>query len=150
MKKKLFYYLSSLLVSALILSSCSDDDNDTQKPIIGITNPVKGAEVYIGEILTVTADLSDNEELSEYKIDIHYNGDGHSHSKATEATEFRYNKDFQDAKGKKSAKVEVKIDIPIDIKTGNYHLGIICFDKSGNENHQYIDIVITERIQLNE
>ena len=152
MKKALFF---STLFVGLIFLSCGDDDGDTTKPLIEVTSPASGSEYLVGETITVTADLSDNEALGSCKVHIHY-GEGHSHSNdlraeisVEEEKEFVYQVVIDTISHKKEAKITANIIIPetIDgkpVKKGTYHLGVSCFDLVGNENHHYTDIIIAE------
>jgi len=148
MRKRLFFSLSMLLLSGAVLFSCSDDDNDTEKPKIEILTPQGGTQFQRGTTINVTAIISDNEAIASYKVNVHYAGDGHQHSKllrdSSEDPKFHYDKSFTDAEGKKNHLVDVNIDIIADALPSDYHLGVLCFDKEGNESHQYISIKIVE------
>lgn len=152
MKKILL--LNLVLVSVLGFISCGDDDNDTTKPVIEVISPSNGTTFAPGDIIKVEANFSDNESLASCKINIHYGGDGHTHTKSISSDdsvgkEFTYNRTIDTIVGKKDANIILDIDIPLlidekPIKEGKYHLGVLCFDSSGNENHQYVDIIVGE------
>lgn len=144
MKKFKFIYAFAL---AGILFSCSDDDNnsvaDTVKPTFVITEPTNGETFDAGDEIHVDIDFSDNVELSSYKIDIHFAGDGHTHERnmnISEHIEWDY-----EATGNLSGKndnLHLHIDIHHDAEDGEYHFGVFAIDKAGNQAVQWIEIDI--------
>lgn len=145
MKKHFFNSFVILATLVLGLTSCNDSGDSTD-PTIEIVSPINEDEVHLGDTLTVRLNLSDNEALASYKVEIHYN-DGHVHTKqsSVEPIRFTYNKTFGDVAGKKNAEVSVDIIIPetidnIPVKEGGYHLGIYCLDSSKRQSEKFIEI----------
>lgn len=155
MKKLLF---GSLLFAAVGFgfASCSDDDNDNEKPVISDFEPAEGDSLQIGKAVHLEVDLSDNEKLASYKIDIHNNFDNHGdHSAslkamASDSVAFAYSNVFTDVAGQKNAHVHHhSINIPDadangkPYKTGKYHFVIYCLDEAGNESVRSHNVILT-------
>ena len=71
------------LFTLTFFASCSNDDDeilDSEKPEITINDPVENEVFQVGGELHFDIDLSDNDALASYKVDIHNNFDGHTHS----------------------------------------------------------------------
>ncbi|WP_165044536.1 DUF4625 domain-containing protein [Dysgonomonas sp. ZJ709] len=145
MKKNFLFVLSLFVI--LGFASCSSDDNDTEKPVISNVEPADGDILVIGEKVHLEMDLSDNEELASYKIDIHNNFDNHEHSKASssDSIAFSFVKTWTDIHGQKNAHVHHhQIEIPKEmmasdgklrpVREGKYHFVIYCLDEVGNES----------------
>lgn len=136
--KKIF--ISCVALLSLSLYSCKDD-SDTQKPTIVIEAPTSEAQFAPGTDIHFAAELSDNDELRSYKVDIH-DASGHDHkSKASAAWSLQ--KEFNIA-GKRNYHAHEHFDIPADTKPGKYHFVVYCTDKSGNEQVKYVTIKIGE------
>ncbi|MDN3594913.1 DUF4625 domain-containing protein [Zunongwangia endophytica] len=147
-----------LLTIAFFASCSSDDDNilDTEKPEITINDPVEDEAFAVGGELHFDVDLSDNDALSSYKVDIHNNFDGHTHSgvlnstvaigtkQATTVSPWSYNETFQIEGTPQTYHAHEHIQIPAEIAEGPYHLGITVVDASGNENQVYVQVIIGE------
>lgn len=148
MKRALF-----LLSTLPFFWSCSDK-NDTKKPQIEIISPADGDHFHPGETISLNVLFEDNTELASYKIEIHYNGDGHNHKNAsTNNVGFEYNKSFDFEKGLNKFELQYDIVIPatineLPVKEGEYHLGIHCFDKAGNEREVYVEIEIEAEMDV--
>jgi hypothetical protein len=135
MKTKTNYYSFILGLSAILaLSLISCEEGDTVKPIINLIEPAEGDILIIGEDVHFEMEISDNEMLKEYKVGIHNNFDGHSHS-ATRADEepFFFEQSW-DVSGKKNDFIHHhEIVIPDNATPGDYHLEVYCTDAAGNE-----------------
>ncbi|MCD7963692.1 MAG: DUF4625 domain-containing protein [Rikenellaceae bacterium] len=122
-------------------------DSDTTPPVIDLKNPVEGAVLEIGDEhgIYFEMELSDNEMLSSYKIEIHNNFDahGHSHSKAaSETAPFFFQKSW-DISGQRNASIHhYEIVIPEDATPGKYHLLVYCTDAAGNETNIARNIIL--------
>jgi len=142
-----------LLATLPFFWGCSDD-NDTQKPQVEIISPADGDHFHPGETISLNVVFEDNTELASYKIEIHYNSDGHNHKSAsTNNVAFEYNKSYSFEKGLNSFELSYEIVIPttineLPIKEGEYHLGIHCFDKAGNESEVFVEIEIEAEIDV--
>jgi hypothetical protein len=144
---KIKYFLLSLLVVSFI-TACSDDDGDTKKPQIEITEPADHAHFHPGETFVLKAEISDNVELASWKVDIHYDSDGHAHKSAIheEEEEVEWNKHFSGViePGLKYFELELEIQFPANAKHGDYHIGVYATDKAGNEQIAYLEIEVED------
>lgn len=120
-----------LAFGLVLLNACSksDDEKDTTKPVITLTTPKSGDVFVSGEKINVSVMFTDNKELSQYKIEIHDDFDGHSHLK-TGSPAFSYSK-IVALSGNGSH--HFAIDIPADVAAGPYHFIVNALDKAGNE-----------------
>jgi hypothetical protein len=124
--------------------ACDKDSEDVSKPVINLIEPEDGDSLKIGAAVHFEMELSDDTELSSYKVDIHTNFDGHTHTKTvTETVDFTFSKSW-DVSGKKNALVHHhEIVIPENATEGNYHLMVYCTDKAGNESYFAHNIVLS-------
>ena len=83
--KILFLSIISIITSISFTSCSNDNDGDTTPPAINLTAPAEGAVLKIGSDIHFDMELSDNEMLSSYKVEIHNNFDGHNHTKSLKA-----------------------------------------------------------------
>lgn len=151
---KLKYIFLSLL-AIVTFSACSDDDNiDTTKPEIEIVTPDDDEHFHPGDTFELRAILTDNEELASWKVDIHHNSDGHTHSQVIrlkhggehshEEEEWHFHKEGSIESGTKQYVLILEIEIPHDAEHGDYHLGIYVTDKAGNENKAFITFEVED------
>ncbi|MEN9919183.1 MAG: hypothetical protein RL662_1619 [Bacteroidota bacterium] len=156
MKKNRIHFTCLLAIAVFILSSCSsDDDKDTTKPLIENVEPHDGDTLKIGGKIHFEANLSDNDLLASYAIDIH-DATGHTHTKSTSAiidsVHFSFKKIWTDVAGKKNVTVHHhEIEIPVvdgagkPIKEGKYHFIIQCLDQSGNQATLSRNVVLSHQ-----
>jgi len=144
-----FFLIASVVTVLFLFTSCSDN-GDTTPPAINLTSPAQGAVIKVGSELCFEMEVSDNEALKSYKIEIHNNIENpHDHSRAT-ATEgtvkyFKYENTWTDIEGLRNKLVHHhEIRIPEDVILGNYHLVVYCTDMAGNESHVARNIVISD------
>lgn len=128
------------------LASCSDDEeNDTQAPQI-LSATINGEDHDIshaaGQALQYAAELSDNEELKELKIDFHDRFDGHDHGKKLDGNAWS---DIVIASASGASQtVSGNITVPSDVLAGPYHATFRALDASGNESEfKEVNFVIT-------
>lgn len=136
-------YLLSILLSALLFSCKTEQDR--QAPTIEYlsVSPNFGSDsicgefrensvirIYIGDSLKLGLKFSDNQGLSQYKIDIHDDFDCHDH-KAVTLNPWQF-LEISDLSGKEVI-LNKSIPIPSNISAGNYHFQIMLLDASGNE-----------------
>lgn len=139
-----------LIFSLTLFLSCSDDD--TKKPIIEVVTPTDGDHFHPGETISVRINFSDNEELASYKIEIHFNNDRHNHKNgSTTDTPFQYTTTGNFEKGLNRFELVHDIDIPalineLPVKNGEYHLGVYCIDKAGNQREVFVEIEIEQEV----
>lgn len=155
MKRNLF----SLLAAALLWAGCDKDDKQVTKPRIKMESeasfPKNCATVYRGESFEFNAVFTDEEALGNYNLEIHHNFDHHSHStdgidcasgeKKSPFKPFVYNKDFSIPNGKTSYNAVVKIDVPGDIDTGDYHLMVRVTNRAAWQEVKGIGMKIADR-----
>jgi len=134
--------LAAIVSVALLIQSCTEPD--TTAPLIEMINlsPGTAPGLLCGEMeenvitlnssdtLQITFKLTDDEELSQYKIDIHNNFDCHGHSGKTETTDW-YLVSIEDVSGTDQT-ITRKLPVPIDVTTGMYHFSIQATDAAGN------------------
>lgn len=153
--------LLPFLLLSLIVFSCDDDDSDTTKPQIANLEPEENEMFEIGVPIHFEADISDNEGLRSYKIDIHNNFDNHGHGQKlaandNDSTAYSFTKVWMYDKeggflleGMKNAHLHHhEIIIPTQqngkhIKPGRYHFVLYVVDMAGNETMQARNIVLT-------
>jgi hypothetical protein len=151
----------SLAIFALTLAACSDD-KDTTGPEITLKQPQNEAAFARGESIPIEFDLADPSGIKEYKIDIHYAGDEHTHDAHSHALsiklaaeeaenpwEYEYIQDGQNYDDYKAGETFISVThttttIPATAQEGEYHLGVLATDLEGNESQVYIDIDIKE------
>lgn len=133
------------IVAALMLgftfTSCEkDDDGDTTKPTAVVNSPMEDQEFAPGDSFQLDISMTDNEELSSLKVDIHYGGD-HDHGKV--ASQWEYDQVW-DLEGN-FYEFGTPIQIPADAEHGVYHLLVFVTDASGNEAElSAIDIIVED------
>lgn len=159
--KKLFL-VSILAVGALSLSSCKEQFKDTEKPVINLIAPLEDEGIRPGSDIHFDMELSDNEGLKSYKVNIHGAFDGHTHKapQRAEGDSIAFEHTWTEAdfikagakesiEGKKSAKIHHHyIVIPSEIngkplKEGHYHFMVYCTDMAGNESMMAREIEIS-------
>lgn len=117
-----------ILTVTLILGLISCKKVDEEKPVISINTPANNQYFEPGNTIDLKGTITDNEALSQAKIDMHI-GEGHLH-KSTKSL-FDY-EEIIDIGGKDYA-LSLPITIPADADTGLYHLIIEATDAEGNE-----------------
>ena len=145
------------LFTLTFFAACSSDDDeilDSEKPEITINDPVVDEVFQVGGELHFDIDLSDNDALKSYKVDIHNNLDGHTHSGVLNSTvgtkqsssisPWAHNESFQIEGTPKTYHAHKHIEIPDNIAEGPYHLGITVIDMSGNSDVVYVQFIIGE------
>lgn len=137
MEKLLF-----LLLLLLGFSACKKEV-DTTVPVFKLLNvaPAFQAAEVCGELETSTiivstkdtiiwnVSMTDNEALSQYKIDIHENFDCHGHRSPASAWNLQKIVNIEG----RSVQEAISIVVPEDARAGNYHFHIKLLDNSGNE-----------------
>lgn len=137
--KKFTKISAALFMVAASMHSCKSDQDLTAPLVNGIV--VNGIdevehEVSAGDVIDVTINVSDNENLKQVKLSIHSADDGHGHGGGTgEVYEpnvgaWSYSK-IIDVSGT-AANVNTSLSIPVDIK-GHWHIEIMVIDAAGNE-----------------
>lgn len=142
-----FALLIILTVSALF-TSCSDNDGDTTAPVITLNAPAEGGQLKIGHGVHFSMELSDNEMLKSYKVEIHENmTQPHDHTRSDAAANyFSYDNTWDVSEYKSISIHHHEIEIPDDVTPGNYHFIVYCLDAAGNQSHvaRNIELVISD------
>jgi hypothetical protein len=135
-----------VFVVAMIVFACNPDENnpkDLEKPIVSkvTLNNVEltdTTEAMLEEHNDLEITFTDNQELSESNINIHFAG-GHSHEENAiitaddiSGTPFSYGPIISELNGKNSIK-SYHFEIPDSASLGDYHLEISVLDKSANK-----------------
>ncbi|MEG1617255.1 MAG: DUF4625 domain-containing protein [Bacteroidales bacterium] len=133
---------------AFLLNSCTEKEmTDTVKPVINLIEPAQGETLRIGNEVHLEMELSDNEALGAYKIEIHSNFDDHGHGSAsraaTESVAFSFNRSWTLAPQKNTLIHHHEIVIPENAMEGKYHLMVFCTDMAGNESYIARNIVLS-------
>lgn len=122
-------HLLLLLAGTALLAACKKTDKE--KPSFTISTPADSSVFVAGQTIPFVAAFADNEALSQYKIDIHDNFDGHSHEKYIaniwtqifieniNGTAFNENK---------------SILVPDSTAAGWYHFLVTVVDEAGNQS----------------
>lgn len=122
---------------AFVAASCSDDDEtqDTTKPVI-LEATVNGEdhdlEFDAGDVLQLEVDLSDNEGLSQFKIDVHDVFDGHDHNKVLDGDAWEMTEVITVSGA--TATVNHTLNVPDPVTAGPHHFIFRVLDAAGNES----------------
>lgn len=129
-----------LLFLAPGLQSCKKSDTDTQSPSIVVLLPNTGDHFMPGSNLTVAATFQDYVELGTYRVAIRWNTDAQNVSPNPTAASWDYLMEEPITGNNKS--INKLIDVPDNIRMGNYDLILTCIDKAGNEVSKTVTINI--------
>ena len=134
--------ITLILGVALLVQGCVDPDETAPTIEVQSIIPAPAAGMVCGEMvdnvitlnstdtLQITLRLTDDEELSQYKLDIHNNFDCHGHSGKVETTDW-YVISIEDVAGTDQT-ITRDLPVPSDVTTGNYHFHILATDVAGN------------------
>lgn len=114
-----------------ILSASCNKDKDTENPVVGINSPYENQMFVQGGQLHLQADLSDNEEIQEYEVDIH-KGSVYS-QKSSNNLAGTWDTVFVNSASGTSFQVDLQVPVPALADTGRYAVTLTCRDKEGNE-----------------
>ncbi|MDR3117900.1 MAG: DUF4625 domain-containing protein [Mediterranea sp.] len=134
--------IAGAAVTLSFFTSCTND-GDTTPPVIDLIEPAEGDALKIGSPVHFEMEVSDNEMLSSYKVEIHSNFDGHEHSRVTRTTAFFFERTWSLSGLKNTLVHQHDIVIPEDATEGDYHLMVRCTDAAGNEAHLTRNIVLS-------
>lgn len=150
--KKVSVFIYAAAIAVFVWSCNKDDDKDTTKPVIELEEPADGDTLFIGYDTHLEMELLDNVQLKSYKVDIHNNFDGHTHTKSTAATgAWTFSKSW-DVSGSKNTHVhhhEIEVPTVVDgvqIAKGKYHFTVYCTDAAGNESYVVRNIVVWDGV----
>ena len=137
--KKVTKISAALFLVAASMYSCKSDQ-DLSAPVVDgiVVNGLEDVEheLNAGEVIDVTINVSDNENLKQVKLSIHSADDGHGHGGGTGEIYEPNVGIWSDAKiinvQGTSAYVDAVFTIPADIK-GHWHIEVMLIDAAGNE-----------------
>lgn len=142
--------ISVLLIAMAFIafiSSC-EKENDTTKPVILLHEPADDDTLFIGHEVHLEMELSDDVKLKSYKVDIHSNLDGHSHTKSAMAdVAWSFSKSW-DISGLRNTGIhhhEIEVPTTINgspIAKGDYHFSVYVTDEAGNESKVIVDVIV--------
>lgn len=142
MKTSTFRFaLVLLFAGAISLSSCKKD-NDEEAPKITevrINGELAGEHIHVDAASTIEIQikLTDNEALSQLKIDIHGNDDGHTHGGEEEAHSGSAQGSWEELAIVQLSGTEETITrsfiVPNTVR-GEWHLSLRAIDSKGNES----------------
>jgi hypothetical protein len=141
-----YYFLSLVILCAITLCSpfiSCKDDGDTTKPVINLIEPEEDAVLLIGDDVHFEMEVSDDVMLKSYKVNIHPNSDGHTHSRETGSGTWEFDQTWDDISGLKNKLIHHEIAIPAEAPEGPYHLMVYCTDAAGNEAFVARDIELS-------
>jgi len=150
-----------LSISSLVLVACNPEETipkDLEKPSISlvrlngntVSDTAEQVLVFGHNDLEIT--FTDNVELSEANVNIHFSDGEHSHDEnaliqASEAvvieTPFSYGPEIVSLSGKSSTKT-LHLEVPDSASMGDYHLEISVLDKSANQTTEIYKIELGE------
>jgi len=132
MKKVLLFINAAIL----LLSACKKDKKeevDNQKPSIIVNKPSSNALAKSGSDFEIDIHFRDNINLSQYKLEIHPNFDGHTHGKTENESTAPWKWDTIVNISGKEHHAKFKIKVPMNVQAGNYHFMAMCTDQVGFE-----------------
>jgi hypothetical protein len=144
MKSKIVFFICLTAMFSIVLNGCKED-SDTTKPVINLIEPAEGDALQIGGEHGVhfEVEFSDNEMLASYKVNIHPDFDGHTHTLAGETTvDYEFEKSWS-ISGKNADIHHHEITIPENATPGDYHLMVYCTDAAGNESHIAVNVELS-------
>ncbi|WP_246296568.1 DUF4625 domain-containing protein [Winogradskyella vidalii] len=151
----------SFLFFTILVTSCSSDDSsdiDEQRPTITINYdggfPQACEQLVKGETYIFRAQVSDNQALASYSLDLHHNFDHHTHDDQDVYCEtdpikvavnpLMYIENFNIEDGLTTYEINIEITIPNDVDTGDYHCAYSVTDETGWQSRTSVDIKIVE------
>jgi len=124
------------LLSSFVLFSCKKEKKeelDNQKPSITVNKPINNFVSKGGSDFEIDIVFKDNMNLSQYKLEIHSNFDGHTHGKTDGEATVPWEWDTIVNISGKEHQAKFKIKVPMNITAGNYHFLAMCTDAVGYE-----------------
>lgn len=166
--KNTFFF--TFMIISLFLISCGGDKNDLSPPEISIidTKPseklltICGAEemgfyLLSGDTLQFQLEITDNEALSELKVDIHDNFDCHGHGgsqtpafdppNVDQQTTDWFVLDIKELSGSEE-NLDLFLPVPENVTAGFYHFGLQVVDEAGNEAQEELIFELNVRNRM--
>lgn len=105
---------------------------DTTRPVITLNSPASGTTHTGGNMINANIKVEDDRELSQVKISIHDNFDGHNHGKLADAvTPFEF--DTIITTSAREITINFDLALPANVAAGQYHFIVEAIDKAGNQ-----------------
>lgn len=153
---KKYQFIAFLLLFTAFSCSDSETEKDDIYPSIDMSaktaSPQNCDIFYRGDTLIFQANFKDNNELGAFSLNLHNNFDHHTHSTDDVECELDAIKtaikpltqilSYEIPAGLQSYNAEIKIPIPTDIDTGDYHLIVHVTDKTGWQTTKGISLKI--------
>lgn len=132
----------ALLASGLLLfTACESDDDDdepapdTTAPAIADVSPAPDSDEHSfarGAQMTLQATITDDQGLSQVKVEVHNVFDGHSHDKVQDYTPWEMDTIIS-LNGETSYTLNQTMEVPAMATAGKYHVILRALDQNGNE-----------------
>jgi len=154
---RIFNQLLSLALISAAVTGCSEADTEppvisglviTPQPSAGIIcGQQEGNVIHVstGESITVSFTVTDNEELSQYKLDLHNNFDCHGHAKLEETVVW----ELIEIEGISGTEAQVSrvLHVPDNATAGKYHFSIQAADFFGNAAKTEIFHILVQNLE---
>lgn len=129
---------------ALFMASCAAD---SEKPVVDIHEPVSNDIIEVGSTFHLDFSITDNDELNQFKIDIHGDHDGHTHGKLAEILPAFDTIVIENISGN-AINRHIDFTIPAGAWPGPYHITVYATDKSGNEGMSTVKVTVRNSIDI--
>ncbi len=141
---KPIYKYTMLIAISGVLASCA---SDTEKPVVTIHEPANSEIIEVGTEIHLDFNITDNDALKQFKIDIHGAHDGHTHGKLSAILPPFDTIIVENISGT-AVDRHIHIDVPSNAWPGPYHVMVYATDQSGNEGKAEVDITIRNSIDV--
>ena len=145
----------------MVVTACSTDndiDKDLDKPTITVNYdggfPQGCEQLQRGNTYIIKAKVRDNLALASYSIHIHNNFDHHTHDDQGTTCDLEpikkpvnpliFKENFKIEGNLKEQEIEIELNLPESIDTGDYHCALSVTDQTGWNTRTSIDIKIVE------
>lgn len=136
--------LPFFILTTLLMISCSNDENttpnDSQPPVIASASVTPGEgndHIKQGSIAKLSIQFTDNQGLSEARLNIHGAHDDHNHKLTNETIALKWDTIISLSGTKHTEHFD--LHIPQNSLTGPYHFTIELTDEAGNEADVYVE-----------
>jgi hypothetical protein len=137
-------HLSIIAFSLLFLFACSKDGDKNRPKItdLNINSETEDIVVQAGQTAAINFTVTDNEGLSQIRMDIHDAFDGHIHGKITAFDKFFWEQ-IDTLNGLTEYTGSINLNIPDSVAAGPYHLDVLVVDLEGNQSEiGLLDLII--------
>lgn len=116
-------------LSLIFLASCANVDDEN--PVLELVSPKDGQQVFVGSAFVVEMDLTDNEELSSYRIQI------------GSLSGLNWSEDITGDLSGKAQTVKTTINVATNAELGTYQMTVSCEDKEGNTKSEDLTLQVS-------